>query len=122
MSLPRRPSTVSRARRALGDLREHVDAATMRDLRLVVSELVTNSVRHSRASAEEPVAVEVSVTSRKVRIEVIDRGLGFQPEPPAQSPGQDSGWGLLLVQQLADRWGVRSRGGTCVWAEIDQRS
>ena len=115
-----RPSAISGARRALLNLREHLDANTLDDVRLLVSELVTNSVRHSSAAAEEPVSVDVSVTSSRVRIEVTDRGAGFDPGQRSDRHGQASGWGLMLVERLADRWGVRRREGTCVWLEIDQ--
>ena len=87
-------------------------------IRLLVTELVTNSVRHAEAQA---VDMRVKVTRDQVRLEVTDRGPGFEFE--AREAGQDleGGWGLYLVDRLADRWGISNEGGTSrVWAEIDR--
>src|SRR5207253_1270255 len=54
-----------------------------------------------------------------LRVEVTDRGPGFEPGSPLPSMYQDSGWGLYLVEQIADRWGVKQEEGTCVWFEVD---
>jgi hypothetical protein len=49
---------------------------------------------------------------------VTDIGPGFQARPrrPDDDPG--SGWGLFLVEQLSDRWGVELNGATQVWFEL----
>ena len=120
--VPFRPSAVSRARSALSELSPHVDSDTLDSLRLLVSELVTNSLLHSGAAAGEPVSVDVSVTAATVRMEVIDRGRGFDLDATRARPPERSGWGLVLVERLADRWGVHRRHGTCVWVEIDRRA
>jgi hypothetical protein len=56
-----------------------------------------------------------------VRVEVDDPGSGFEPRAPEPDPTKASGWGLYLVDELADRWGVGpgSRGGTRIWFELD---
>ncbi len=85
---------------------------------LVVSELVTNSVRHSGMQPGDPILIRISANRDVVRVEVIDEGRGFRPsvrEPRADAEG---GWGLYLVDQLADRWGVRD-DGRVVWAELE---
>ena len=93
------------------------------DLRLLLSELVTNSVRHSGGDKSDPVRVRVSVNKKTVHVEVTDIGNGFRlPDGPI-SPGHgEGGWGLFLVDQLADQWGVETDGTTKVWFELDRRT
>ena len=111
------PYAVTAARLALADLESQLDASVAFDVRLLVSELVTNSVQHAAVSAEDSIVLVVSMTDDVVRVTVRDEGPGF--EPPASPPPEDAdaGWGLFLVEQLADSWGV-SDGGKDVWFEI----
>jgi anti-sigma regulatory factor (Ser/Thr protein kinase) len=113
------PYAVTAARLALSELDEHLDESLAFDVRLLVSELVTNSVRHAQTGPEESIELKVTVEDTSVRVEVGDSGPGF--EPPEQDPtadaARDSGWGLFFVTQLADRWGVESSEGR-VWFEI----
>ena len=81
-------------------------------LRLLVSEVVTNAVRHGDSS--RPLELRASWDS-EVRVEVSDRGAGFTPEPRSGPPDEPGGFGLFLVGQLADRWGVERDRGTTVW-------
>jgi anti-sigma regulatory factor (Ser/Thr protein kinase) len=85
-------------------------------LRLLVSELVTNSVRHVSGSA--PVVLAVSIDPRAIHVEVRDAGDGFKPGKPTPR-GADGGFGLFLVERMASRWGVDTRDGTRVWFELD---
>jgi anti-sigma regulatory factor (Ser/Thr protein kinase) len=90
-------------------------------LQLLVSELVTNSVRHASLQPTEHVEVTVVVTDAQVRVEVSDPGPGFSPRmPPEPSPDAESGWGLYLVDRLASRWGVRSDAFVRTWFEIER--
>ena len=111
------PYAVTAARLALADLESHVDASVAFDVRLLVSELVTNSVQHAQVSAEDSIVLAVRFSDEAVRCEVRDNGPGF--EPPATPPPDDAdaGWGLFLVEQLADGWGLGD-GGRGVWFEI----
>ncbi len=85
--------------------------------RLLVSELVANAVRHVRREGQ--IGMQVAVREDSLRVEVVDPGAGFQPRArTAQSP-LGSGWGLHLVDELSDRWGVDATGPTRVWFEID---
>ena len=113
------PSAAAWARSALVPLEQRVDDKCMADVRLLVSELVTNSVRHSEMPPPRTVDLDVSLDSETIRVEVRDRGPGF--EPRARRPGQSKagGWGLFLVERLADRWGVVRNTVTRVWFEID---
>ncbi len=86
-------------------------------MRLIVTDLVTNSVRHSDGGPQ--VAVDVCVSRERVRIEVNDSGTGFTPRLRIAGESREGGWGLHLVDRLADRWGVNGEGCTRVWLEID---
>ena len=113
------PYAVTAARLALADLETHLDESAAFDVRLLVSELVTNSVQHAQVAAEDSIVLVVSINDHTVHIEVRDEGPGFSP--PAEPPPDDadSGWGLFLVEQLADAWGQREDGNG-VWFEISR--
>jgi anti-sigma regulatory factor (Ser/Thr protein kinase) len=118
LRLPNDVSAPGAARRAIGDLESMVDDPVFDDLQLLVSELVTNGVRHTGQGPKGWVNLAVHWTRGGVRVEVTDPGPGFGKvrEPTIY---QESGWGLFLVEQVSTRWGVdRSRGHT-VWFEID---
>jgi anti-sigma regulatory factor (Ser/Thr protein kinase) len=106
----------AQARRALSKLRGDLDPPLIETLRLLVTELVTNSVRHAQT---DNVVLKVLVGRQVVWTEVCDEGVGFKPESRGL-PGRDSvGWGLFLVERLAHRWGVsQERGSTKVWFEL----
>jgi len=110
------PEAAARARRALSKLRADIDPPLMETLRLLVTELVSNSVRHAHS---ETVILKVLVGRGSVLTEVTDEGPGFDPSD-AGTPGSDeSGWGLFLVERLADRWGVsQNDDATKVWFEL----
>jgi len=112
------PDAVCAARRGLDELEPEVGTARLNDMRLLVSELVTNSVRHARSAEGDELELEVSVTGELIHVRVTDHGPGFEASPrgPEDDPG--SGWGLFLVEQLSDRWGVELNGRTQVWFEI----
>jgi anti-sigma regulatory factor (Ser/Thr protein kinase) len=90
------------------------------DVLLLMTELVTNSVRHARVEADESLRVEVLQSPQRVRVAVVDPGRGFaRAEPRFKSEGP-GGLGLFLVDRIADRWGVSSEAsGTRVWFEIE---
>ncbi|MBA3422263.1 MAG: ATP-binding protein [Thermoleophilaceae bacterium] len=92
----------------------------MGTLRLLVSELVANSVRHSRPE-RSPGEIEllVSTSPETVRVEVVDGGRGFVVGPRVVGQDQGSGWGLHLVDTLSDRWGTERDGGMRIWFELD---
>jgi anti-sigma regulatory factor (Ser/Thr protein kinase) len=116
--LPSDVSAPGAARRALGELSELVDDPVYEDIRLLVSELVTNGVRHTAQGPMGWVKLAIRWNPRTVRVEVTDPGPGFG-EVRAPSIYQESGWGLYLVEQVASRWGVDRSGENTVWFEID---
>jgi anti-sigma regulatory factor (Ser/Thr protein kinase) len=95
-----------------------LDESAFDDLRLLVSELVTNSVRHAPKRADNCIHLKVFESGEVVRVEVDDPGSGFEPAVRVPRPGQTSGWGLFLVDQLASDWGVEAPGLTRVWLTI----
>ena len=106
------------ARKALDRLEGELDTDTVDVVRLLVTELVTNSVRHADAQS---VDMRVHVTGEQVRLEVTDRGPGFEFEGRDEERDLEGGWGLFLVDRLADRWGIENaRGASQVWAELDR--
>jgi anti-sigma regulatory factor (Ser/Thr protein kinase) len=113
--LPGGPEAAARARRELSKLRADIDPPLMETLRLLVTELVSNSVRHAQSRT---VVLKVLVGRSMVLTEVSDEGPGFDPAAAGQ-PGTESGWGLFLVERLSDRWGVKhGTGSTRVWFEL----
>ncbi|HEX6651269.1 MAG TPA: ATP-binding protein [Thermoleophilaceae bacterium] len=109
------------ARRELEDLFPAVDDDLLDRSRLVLTEVITNSVKHARLTPSQPIDVQAALLTAVLRIEVTDDGIGFLP--PATSPERGSaagGWGLWLIDQLADRWGVDCSHSTRVWVEFDR--
>jgi anti-sigma regulatory factor (Ser/Thr protein kinase) len=115
------PEAAAEARHALDGLDEDL-SGRMRDVRLLVSELVTNAVRHANLADGDTIILVIELEDDALRVEVHDPGGGFVPSAPSPDPARPSGWGLYLVAELADRWGVDSDERTLVWFEFDQQA
>jgi anti-sigma regulatory factor (Ser/Thr protein kinase) len=115
VELPRTPRAAFLARRALDELDGTVDAAVLPNVRLLVSELITNSVKYG---GDGPVRLEVRASEASVRAEIIDQGVGFVPKVRDNDLDRVGGWGLHLTEHLTSRWGTYE-GSTHVWFEID---
>ncbi|MBA2506877.1 MAG: ATP-binding protein [Thermoleophilaceae bacterium] len=113
------PEAAGLARRALDGLDVHLTPEMLASVRLLVTELVTNSVRHAELEDDDKVALNVRVSEESVRVEVGDPGGGFEPTARKGELDLEGGWGLYLVDRLADRWGVANEAGTMVWLEMD---
>jgi len=120
--LPPNPEAAREARVALGELAPHVPSPHFDDLRLLVTELVTNSVRHGRLGAGDAIHLLVQMEPTTLRVEVRDPGTGFDAPGPSEPPDLGAGWGLHLLGRIADRWGIKVGPWTCVWFEIDLSS
>jgi anti-sigma regulatory factor (Ser/Thr protein kinase) len=114
------PYAVTAARLALAELDDELDESQAFDVRLLVSELVTNSVQHAQVGPEDSIQMTISVGGERVRVEITDHGPGFDPPTDAGGSERDRGWGLFFVAQLASRWGVEPGDPGCVWFEIDR--
>ncbi len=109
-----------RLRKALAD---RCPEARMEDARVVVSELVANSLRHAKPLDDHTIAVRWSMRPDVLRLSVTDGGSPTSVPAPRR-PGElaTGGRGLKIVQTLAQRWGVEAEGaGTTVWAELALR-
>jgi serine/threonine-protein kinase RsbW len=118
--LPVTPEAAAAARHALDGLSGKLPDGRMRDVRLLASELVTNAVRHANLAAGDVIDLVIEILDQTLRVEVHDPGGGFVPSAPSPDPARPSGWGLYLVAELADRWGVDSDDTTLVWFELDR--
>ena len=113
------PAAPAQARRSVDRVAADLDAEAVDTLRLLVSELVTNSVRHASLDRTQWIDLCLETRPEAVRVSVTDPGVGFDRPPDVPSPGDPSGWGLYLVEQMADRWGVDRNGVTEVWFELE---
>ncbi|HXD55860.1 MAG TPA: ATP-binding protein [Solirubrobacteraceae bacterium] len=96
-----------------------IDGAFEQTVVLLVSEVVSNAVRHSAGPADAAISLEAAITERSVRVSVTDAGGGFTPRP--RDPERlGEGYGLYLVDKAARSWGVEGDGCTTVWFEIDR--
>jgi len=119
LELPADPHAPALARQAAAeataDLPEEVRDAAL----LLVSEVVTNAVRHGCTSPDDRVRMTVGREGRSIRFEVEDPGPGV----PVRRPGnterlvRESGWGLVMLERLASRWGIE-RDPSRVWFEL----
>lgn len=116
---PAAPEAVGAARGSLDDLVPRLRPDCLDNLKLLLSEVVTNAIRHGPQGDGASIAMRVAFKGETVRAEVVDGGSGFAP-PRGPAPDGSSGWGLYLVNRLADRWGVRPGAPTRVWFEIDR--
>jgi anti-sigma regulatory factor (Ser/Thr protein kinase) len=109
-----------RARRALHQLRMPLPLAF--DAQLLVSELVSNSVRHAGLGRDDLIRVTADWSGARLMVHVRDGGGPSDASPVSGSirpaPGAESGWGLYFVDRLASRWGT-SAGG--YWFEAPTR-
>jgi anti-sigma regulatory factor (Ser/Thr protein kinase) len=115
---PSTPAAIANARHALDGVYAELGEPLHKTTVLLVSELVTNSVKYSHAT-NGSIQLVACITPDVVRAEVSDDGEGFAQPPPAQDDAE-SGRGLQLIQDLADRWGRPIGPRTSVWFEIDR--
>jgi anti-sigma regulatory factor (Ser/Thr protein kinase) len=125
LDLPATVDSIRRARHAIDALAwpgQQTEAGF--NLRLLVTERVTNAIRHAGLSTSDRVVIEIDAGREKVRAEITDPGRGFtRPAELELSPDRHDGRGLFLVDAIATRWDVeRDPDGTRVWFELDIQS
>lgn len=125
ISLAANPEAARRARVWLAEMGPPLTGQKLEEVQLVVSELVTNCLRHAGLAADDVIeVVRRLVPGEHLRIEVVDRGPGFAPPESFAMPeaSEPRGRGLALVDRLADRWGVLRDDAHRVWCEFDRRA
>ena len=113
-----RPEAAPQARHAVAGLA--LSETTRENLALVVTELVTNVVRHAGLSPSDTFSMDLTNSDTGVRLAVHDGGCGFAPD--ANEPDdlfETHGRGLVIVAALSDAWGVESDADGCtVWCDM----
>lgn len=118
ITLDSQPESVAQARRVTTQVIDGIDEQSLEDVRLIVSELVTNAVKHG---PEGRVRVRLRRDGNTIRGEVEDEGTSPFGLRRKARLGPDGGLGLRLVDSLSDRWGVEA-GTARVWFELRARS
>jgi anti-sigma regulatory factor (Ser/Thr protein kinase) len=120
-NVPGGPKAASRARRLVhAELSGRVPDAVLPDVALLVTELVSNGVRHGGAEAGVELNVRFEARPPALHVEVVnpdDTAGAVTQRPPDLIGG--GGLGLHIIERLADRWGVREGSRTAVWFELD---
>jgi two-component sensor histidine kinase len=114
-SLALGPAAPAAARRLAGDIT--LDDAARQRLELILSELVTNSVKHAGAAGAAELSVRLSRERERIRGEVCGAGPEFEWTPHDPDLEEPGGLGLMIVDTLAERWGIRHNSEVCVWFE-----
>jgi anti-sigma regulatory factor (Ser/Thr protein kinase) len=114
LSLTREPESVRAARGALETIGGDFPSRRLYDASVCLTELVTNAIQH--AGSRGDVELTLALERGRLRVEVADPGRGFHPGP--SSKGDEGGWGLMIVDRLADSWGVEPGDRTVVWFEM----
>jgi anti-sigma regulatory factor (Ser/Thr protein kinase) len=113
------PEAPSQARAVVDHELRPLATKVREDATLLVSELVSNAVRHASTNDHPGVELRIRTEPGRIRVVVSDPGGGFEPAPRLPTAAEGSGWGLYLVDRIADRWGVLSKERNEVWFEID---
>lgn len=111
-----RPDAVPAARRSIGELPLSSGAREVTEL--LVSELVTNAIRHGQPEHDGCVLLEARVAEDHVHVKVCDDGSGGEPAIRPLDHSEPGGHGLRIVDQLAADWGTRRDGVRCVWFKV----
>ena len=107
------------ARASLSVLEPHLDEDRLQTLRLVITELITNSIRHSRIDEDGVIGLDIRLGDGVLRCTVSDPGPGFE-KPQMVKPHFDrpGGFGLVILDSVSDRWGLTRDELFRVWFEI----
>ncbi len=120
--VPFSASSVAAARRELaGELRaRRVPQRVVDDAVLVLSEILSNALKHARPLPSGRLRVRWTSTPRSVQVEVTDGGAPTRPHAGTSTMSATGGRGLGIVDDLARDWGVLDEAGTItVWARLD---
>jgi anti-sigma regulatory factor (Ser/Thr protein kinase) len=118
-SLPPSPLTARAARDVIRPLLPEIPEQVFESLQLILSELVTNAVRHGPRS---PVQLAVTLDHGVVNGEVRNRRGASVPRLRQPGPHLDGGLGLVLLDRLSSRWGTSADDEVVVWFEVESGS
>ena len=117
LRIPAKAEYIALARLALSGLAELTDVAeqTLADLKLALTEAVSNSIRHAYDGAGGYVEIAYVLDGRQLGIEVVDDGAGFDPERPTPLEGEElteGGLGIAIIRTIADELEIESEPGS----------
>jgi len=120
VELAARPEAAGTARRMIEPLEEELSHDVIERAKLLVTELIANSLLHAERHLDDSIRLQLELLPDRFRVQVVDSGPGFEPKINTPTMYQHSGWGLFLLDQMSDRWGVRpSEHAVAVWFELD---
>jgi PAS domain S-box-containing protein len=118
VELPRTPLAAGAARRIVTEmLAGWISDAELRDLYTIISEVVNNAVVHGDGEAQ--LVVQLAAAAEALRVEVTNDGAAFTPAEPS-TPDEPGGFGMVIIDRMASRWGIDFTPGVCVWFELDR--
>jgi len=110
IKIPARAESVAAARRAFAQI-DGLPRHREGDLALIISELVTNAIRHAHLGPDDEIEIVSDFRGDGVRVTVRDGGPGFL----RGARSSEGGWGLEIVEELSDAWGIEKGA---VWFEL----
>jgi len=116
LSVPARAEYIALARLALSGLADIVGLSEeqLADLKLALTEAVSNSVRHAYAEGAGLVSIVYELTGNALAVEVVDDGKGFDPDRPVSLEGEElteGGLGIAIIRSIADEFELQSQPG-----------
>jgi serine/threonine-protein kinase RsbW len=116
LRVPARAEYVALARLALSGLADIIGLQDelLADLKLALTEAVSNSVRHAYADGGGFVSIAYELSGDALAVEVVDDGKGFDPERPPPLEGEElteGGLGIAIIRTIADEFELHSRPG-----------
>lgn len=121
VDLPRGIEAPHLARKAVQrEAAAHLTRPEREIVEVLVTELVTNAVTHPGVQAGETVSLHLAVAPERIRVEVCDGGQGFTTAQLTRPRDEPGGYGLVMVNRGASRWGASQDDGNCVWFELNR--
>lgn len=124
LRLPSEPIAPALARASVTGVARSLSDVALADLNLLLTEVVSNAVRHGRITGADEIVVAVDVADDRVTVSVSDTAPGVGVATSASelaADNRDGGWGVFLLKRLASEWGIdRHDDKTTVWFSIDR--
>lgn len=116
LRIPAKPEYIALTRLALTGLTDlaALPPEIVADLKLALTEAVSNSVRHAYGASGGFVEIAYELSGTTLAIEVVDDGAGFDPDRPAELEGDElseGGLGIAIIRTIADEFEIQSEAG-----------